>query len=444
MFCTSLLVSVLAAAAPASAAFPNDGKRWRQLTETTGLTWNQAAAVCPRDGMSRCSGVTGGRDLTGWVWATDAQVIELMGNYEPAILSADPPSVSGPNHLLQAMGFLDDIRPTFFFAGYSSTDASASGWTSSSRGGSPVAGGASYSHPVFNGSFWVGPGGPADQASQYRGVWLWRPSTDDLTPPVIESTVTGTPGSNGWYVSNVSVTWNVSDPESPVSSQSGCGPAAVTTDRAAATFRCEATSSGGTAVGSTVVKRDITPPAVTCTSPAPVYQLYQLGAKVSASVTDATSGPAKAVVQAAANTNAPGTFTTRLTGVDRAGNRTSRNCSYRVVIPTCRGLAPTMLGTAQNNIINGTSGADVIVAFAGADTVYGNGGDDVICGGDGPDMIDGGAGNDWIDGGASADDLHGGSGDDFLDGGPQLDSIRGDDGHDTCISGETRMSSCET
>lgn len=80
------------------------------------------------------------------------------------------------------------MRPTFLFSGYSSTDASTSGWTASDRDGSPVAGGAAYSHPVFNGSFWVAPGGTGDQASQYRGVWLWRPSTDNITPPVIRPT----------------------------------------------------------------------------------------------------------------------------------------------------------------------------------------------------------------------------------------------------------------
>jgi Ca2+-binding RTX toxin-like protein len=55
----------------------------------------------------------------------------------------------------------------------------------------------------------------------------------------------------------------------------------------------------------------------------------------------------------------------------------------------------------------------------------------------------GGDGADRIDGGASPDDLNGGRGDDFLDGGLHNDSLRGDDGRDTCVSGETRRSSCE-
>ena len=42
-------------AAPAG-AWPPDGKRWRALTETTGVTAAQLAAVCPRDGETRCAG----------------------------------------------------------------------------------------------------------------------------------------------------------------------------------------------------------------------------------------------------------------------------------------------------------------------------------------------------------------------------------------------------
>jgi hypothetical protein len=441
--CATLAVSSLAWAAPALGAFPDDGKRWRQLTDTTGVTWNQVAAVCPRDGLGRCSGTAAGRDLTGWIWATDAQVVALMGHYQPAILSADPPSVSGPEYLFTAMGFLEDMRPTFFFSGYPTTVGSTSGWTSSQRDGAPVAGSAGYEHPIFNGSFSVGPGGSAGEASQFRGAWLWRPSSDDLTPPVIRATLTGTLGANGWYRSNVSVSWDVQDLQSPVASQTGCGPATVIADTVGTTFTCRATSGGGTATASAVVMRDTKKPTVSCTSPAPVFELYQLGASVSAKVTDATSGPERPVVQGIVNTNSAGTFTTTVTGADRAGNRTTKACTYQVVVPTCHGLTPTIVGNGQNNVINGTAGVDVIVALGGADKLYGLGGNDVICGGDGPDFIDGGAGNDWIDGGASNDDLNGGAGNDFIDGGLHFDSIRGDGGSDTCISGEARMSSCE-
>ena len=113
----------------------------------------------------------------------------------------------------------------------------------------------------------------------YRGVFLWRTAGLDYSPPVITPKLAGTVGNNGWYVSDVSVTWDVADPESPIDSLTGCGPATVKADKAGRTFTCEATSFGGTATASTVVKRDTTAPDVTCQSPAPTFSLGQLGAR---------------------------------------------------------------------------------------------------------------------------------------------------------------------
>ena len=444
---TALVVLVmLAAAAPASAAPPDltddgNGKRWRQLTETVGMTPAQVAAFCPRDGETRCSGSVGTRDLTGWIWATADQVKALMGLYEPAILTADPPSVGGPEYLFSASEFIADMRTTFTVTGYNFHTSATSGYTSSvDEAGAPIRGHVGYGWYPIGGNFSLG-----SASSINVGVWLWRPVTDDLTPPVITPTVGGTAGSNGWHVSDVAVSWTVADPDSAVTSTDGCSSSSVTTDTAGTTFTCTATSGGGTATRSVAVRRDTVAPAVTCASPPQTFEIYQLGAWVRADVTDATSGPANPVAQgpAMANTNFAGTFSQIVTGTDRAGLRTSRSCAYVVAVPTCFGATATIVGTAANNVINGTAGRDVIVGLGGADTINGLGGDDLICGGDGPDVVNGGDGADRIDGGASPDDLNGGRGNDFLDGGLQNDSLRGDDGFDTCISGETRRSSCE-
>ena len=72
--------------------------------------------------------------------------------------------------------------------------------------------------------------------------------TDDLTPPVITPTVSGTAGSNGWHVSDVAVSWTVADPETDVTSTEGCESSSVTTDTTGTTFTCTATSGGGTAI----------------------------------------------------------------------------------------------------------------------------------------------------------------------------------------------------
>ncbi len=173
------------------------------------------------------------------------------------------------------------------------------------------------------------------------------------------------------------------------------------------------------------MKRDATAPLVTCPSPAPVFQIYTVRPRVVAGVSDATSGPASPTAAGVADASKVGTFNSTITGVDRAGNRSTTSCPYQVVIPTCGGRAPTILGTAGNDVIDGTSGPDVIVALGGADTVRGLGGNDRICGNAGDDV------------------LSGGSGDDLLHGGVGNDSLRGDNGVDTCISGEVRVSSCE-
>ena len=44
----------------------------------------------------------------------------------------------------------------------------------------------------------------------------------DPTPPVVTPVITGTLGLNGWYTSNVTVNWSVTNPESIILSTTGC------------------------------------------------------------------------------------------------------------------------------------------------------------------------------------------------------------------------------
>ena len=85
---------------------------------------------------------------------------------------------------------------------------------------------------------------------------------EDATPPIITPTLGGTLGNNGWYTSNVTVSWLVTDDESSVIDQVGCEAITVTNDTPETNFTCSATSSGGTASNSITIKRDITPPTI--------------------------------------------------------------------------------------------------------------------------------------------------------------------------------------
>jgi uncharacterized repeat protein (TIGR01451 family) len=110
---------------------------------------------------------------------------------------------------------------------------------------------------------------------------------------------------------------------------------------------------------------------------------------------------------------------------------------------------PTMVGTAGDDVITGTSAGDVIVTYAGNDQVFAGGGGDLICsgagadsvfgqdGGDtviaggGPDLANGGKSGDVLKGKAGRDRLKGKSGNDLLNGGKNRDSCKGGSGRDT-------------
>ena len=114
----------------------------------------------------------------------------------------------------------------------------------------------------------------------------------DNTPPVITPTVSGTLGNNGWYTSNVTVNWTVTDDQSPITAQTGCDPSAVTADTAGDTFTCSATSGGGGTSQSVTIQRDTILPTITGNaSPAPNAIGWRNSAvTVNFTCTDVTSG----------------------------------------------------------------------------------------------------------------------------------------------------------
>lgn len=114
----------------------------------------------------------------------------------------------------------------------------------------------------------------------------------DSTPPVVEATLTGTVGSNGWHTSDVDVAWVITDAEAPVAARIGCATEAVTADSPGVERSCQAKSIGGTsAVRSVTVKRDATKPAIGVPRPAngAIYNRNQV-VYASYRCTDATSG----------------------------------------------------------------------------------------------------------------------------------------------------------
>jgi hypothetical protein len=151
----------------------------------------------------------------------------------------------------------------------------------------------------------------------------------DPTPPSIVSHVDGPLGTDGWYVGNVTVTWEVSDPQSAFTT---CAPRVVDFDTAGTAVTCSSTSDGGTASATVTVKRDTTPPAlsvepvvVDATGPAGAVVTYE------AVATDALDPAPSVVCVPASGTTFPiGTSTVSCTAIDDAGNSTPASFTIHV------------------------------------------------------------------------------------------------------------------
>ena len=135
-----------------------------------------------------------------------------------------------------------------------------------------------------------------------------------------------------------------------------------------------------------------------------------------------------------------GSYVFEVYATDNAGNVEDPPVSLSFeYLPACNWLVPTIVGTAGDDTLNGTSGADVIVGLGGNDTINGLGGADTICGMDGIDTISGGGGADYIVGNAGDDIINGDTGDDHLigldgndeiHGGNDIDTLEGNQGND--------------
>ena len=120
-------------------------------------------------------------------------------------------------------------------------------------------------------------------------------TASDTTRPSVTPVVTGTKGANDWYTSDVSVSWNVSDPDSAVSDKTGCDTTHITADQSKTKYTCAATSARGATTESVEVKRDATGPTVTVAlGREPDHgDWYNRAVGYTVSASDATSGVAE-------------------------------------------------------------------------------------------------------------------------------------------------------
>ena len=193
----------------------------------------------------------------------------------------------------------------------------------------------------------------------------------DATPPVIDPpTIVGTLGRNGWYKSDVVVSWTVSDPESSVVTT--CSPTTINTDTAGVVVTCNATSAGGDSMQTVTIRRDAMPPVITVSvAPAPSADGWNTtDVTVSYTCADALSGlapgdcPANQVISGEGGA----LVSTIQTVVDLAGNSSTTSA---VMVNIDRTPPSISAAVATPPSANGWYNGDVTVRFTCADNVSG-------------------------------------------------------------------------
>jgi hypothetical protein len=197
-----------------------------------------------------------------------------------------------------------------------------------------------------------------DQAGNTRnGSFKVKITFVDPTPPVIQEQVSGTVGSNGWYRSDVTVTWTVTDPESTPTS---CP--ADTIGEPGGSASCAASSAGGSS-SKTVgpFKVDKTAPSITVPGNITAQATSASGAAVSFSATasDNLSGASVACTPASGSTFPLGTKPVACTATDGAGNSSSGNFSVTIVDT----VKPVLIGVPGAITAEATSPAGAAVSY---------------------------------------------------------------------------------
>jgi microsomal dipeptidase-like Zn-dependent dipeptidase len=98
-----------------------------------------------------------------------------------------------------------------------------------------------------------------NSAETYIQMWE-RIFQDPSGAPIVKPLVSGTLGQNGWYISDVQVTWDIRS--ATLVSRTGCDATTIKTDTSGVTLTCEAANAIGSASASVTIKRDASVPVV--------------------------------------------------------------------------------------------------------------------------------------------------------------------------------------
>lgn len=202
-----------------------------------------------------------------------------------------------------------------------------------------------------------------NSAETYIRLWENVNNSDQPPPPpapTVTAQVSGTLGLNGYYVSDVTVTWIVqSDPAATDFKTIACGPTTINYDThgAGQEIDCVASNSGGKTTGTVVIKRDASPPyaQIRTNRPSPLGSWTNQDVVVDFLINDTGSSGVNGPGEVKVTVNSEGANqTASITVSDNAGNTTVLTVDNINIDKT-----PPKLGFRFADLPNGATANDV-------------------------------------------------------------------------------------
>ncbi|MFN8585006.1 MAG: hypothetical protein U0446_06770 [Dehalococcoidia bacterium] len=227
---------------------------------------------------------------------------------------------------------------------------------------------AEISAPYTRGIAYVA-GNPIDAYDFGFRTYFEPAAPSDTTPPVISYTLSSPLPASGWYRTDITLDWTVTDNES-TPALDGCEDRTVTSDRDQAAYSCSASSAGGSAGPVTVTfGRDTVAPTIEATVTAGTRSngWYRSDVSVGFTCFDDRSGitdggcPATQIL----STEGSAVASTARTVVDRAGNESASSNVVTVqidqsppIVSVTPSRAPDVEGAYDHEVSFTASGED--------------------------------------------------------------------------------------
>ncbi len=195
-------------------------------------------------------------------------------------------------------------------------------------------------------------------------------STRDTSPPLVDALLSLAPNAAGWHNKDVTVSWTMVDPESPITSSSGCQTRTIREETTNTTLTCSATNAAGlSATRSITIRLDKTPPEIT---PFRMRQPNAAGWYKTDVTVDFLCSDQQSGVE-----NCPAPQTLRSEGVNQSLTATAVDIAGNLASVTVSGVnidktPPTITGTrTPSPNTNGWNNTNVAVSFACSDGLSG-------------------------------------------------------------------------